>query len=231
MRLSLSLCSQVILGAAGGLQVAEVAGGVFFFQAHVHHVVFLVHVVAQGLAALGGGFVHLELFDGVVRQVVEHDAVVALIEILAVEQEVVELAAVDKDFAIAVEGGAGQLADEVAEHGTFGQVEGIGVVHHGVAAHHHLDLRGLHQGLAQLMRLRGLHLPHVNARGKVAFNAAREAHMNKLVGCLVSLFRNAEKIVGRCVRSQIGTGQGLYSSVHPPFVPIKTVAYKGAVRA
>ena len=141
------------MGAAGGLQVAEVAGGIFFFQAHVHHVVFFVHVVPQGAAALGGGFVHLELLDGVVRQIFEHDAVVSLIEILAVEQEVVELAAVDKDFAIAVEGGAGQLADEVAEHGTFGQVEGIGVVNEGIALVVEFDFGGRHYGFAQLLLL------------------------------------------------------------------------------
>ena len=67
------------------------------------------------------------------RQIVEHNLVVALEEVLAVEREVVYLLTVDIDVAIALDLGSRQLAHKGVEHRAVGHVEGAGIIHECVA--------------------------------------------------------------------------------------------------
>ena len=56
---------------------------------------------------------------------------------------------VHRDLPILRQRHAGQLSYERIKHGTLGEIEGIGIVDNGIAVHHHLYFRGLHQHLGQ----------------------------------------------------------------------------------
>ena len=130
-----------VVGAAARLGVGHVAAVVFALQLHVHHVVLLLHVVTNQLALLGALVEDLQLLHGVVGQVVEHDLILALEEVLAVQRQVVHLLAVDVDVAVFLQFCTRHLTDESVEHRAFGQVEGRGVVDQRVTAIGQLDLR------------------------------------------------------------------------------------------
>ena len=219
-----------VVRAGRGLHVAHVAGGVLLFQVHVHHVVLLLHVLPQGFAALGGFFVHLELLDGIVGQVVEHDFVVAFVEVLAVEEEVVHLSAVDVDFAVFLELSAGQLADKSVEHGAFGQVEGVGVVHDGVALVKHLDFGGRHHGFAQLA-VRFLEFAlHGNLDLRHLLDAACYFHGVPVIQRLVALAFQVDAVAGRTRRS-VELEEGYPLTIWRVFglVHLNAVLYRRAV--
>ena len=133
-------CHVAFFRAKASLDVGQISAVVFALQADVHHVVFLLHVVAYHLALLGRLVVDLDVLDGEVGQVVEHHLVVALEEVLAVECQVVYLLAVDVDVAVVLEFGSRHLSDESVEHRSFRQVEGRGIVDDGVAAIGYLHL-------------------------------------------------------------------------------------------
>ena len=94
----------------------------------VHHVALVAHVAAHGLAALALALVDLDLAHDVGRQVLQGQLGVAVEEVLAAEQDVLDVAAVDVDPSVA-QLGAGELFDEVVEHRAVGQVEGVGVIY------------------------------------------------------------------------------------------------------
>ena len=81
--------------------------------------------------------VGLHLLHGVGRQVVEHHLVVALEEVLAVEQQFVDLLAMHQNATVVLQLHAVHLTDEGIEHGAVGNVEGIGIEGDGVAAIEH----------------------------------------------------------------------------------------------
>ena len=130
-----------VVGACAGLDVAEGADGVLLLQTHVHHVALVVHVALHHLRELAFAVEHLDLVHRVGRQVLERCLGVALEEVAAVDQQVVNLLAVHLDLAVLVQLGAWQLAYQGIEHRPLGQVEGVGIVDDGVATHHHLDFR------------------------------------------------------------------------------------------
>ena len=84
--------------------------------------------------------INLKVLHSIVRQIVEHNLVVALEEVFAVECEVVYLLAIHIDVAIALDLGSRQLAHEGVEHRTVGYVEGAGIIHECVATIGELNL-------------------------------------------------------------------------------------------
>ena len=80
----------------------------------------------------------------------QHNLILALEEVRAVERQVIYLLAVDEYLAIIFQLHARQLLDESVEHRTLGHIECIGIIDQRVAAPHHLYLRGLHHNLVQL---------------------------------------------------------------------------------
>ena len=129
------VCSGARLG------VGNVAPGVLPFQVDVHHEVLGLDLAAQSLALLGALVIHLDVFHGEIRQVFQHHLVLSLEEVLAVEQQVVNLLAVDVYVAVVLELHPRHLADEPVEHRTLGEVERRGVVDDGVAAVCYLHAR------------------------------------------------------------------------------------------
>ena len=113
---------------------------VLTLQLHVHNVVFLLHFLAYKSAFLCRLVVYLKVLYRVVRQIVEHNLVVALEEVLAVERKVVYLLAIYIDVAIALDLSSRQLAHEGVEHRTVGYVEGTGIIHECVATIGELNL-------------------------------------------------------------------------------------------
>ena len=116
------------LGAVGQVGVERPRTLVVGFQVDVHHVALVAHVAAHGLAALALALVDLDLAHDVGRQVLQGQLGVAVEEVLAAEQDVLDVAAVDVDPSVA-QLGAGELFDEVVEHRAVGQVEGVGVIY------------------------------------------------------------------------------------------------------
>ena len=123
---------------------------VILLQLYVHDEQFVADALAHQSTQLALLFVDPDVLDHVGGEVVEHDGAVFLEKVLAVEQEAFHLFPVDKDAAVVLQFRTGQLADEGIEHGTFLELEGIGVVDDGVAAHVELYLGGLDDGLVQL---------------------------------------------------------------------------------
>ena len=90
--------------------------------------------------------INLKVLHSIVRQIVEHNLVVALEEVFAVECEVVYLLAIDVYVAIALYLSTRQLAHKGVKHRTVGYVEGTGIIHDGVATigELHLGARNHH---------------------------------------------------------------------------------------
>jgi hypothetical protein len=84
--------------------------------------------------------INLKVLHSIVRQIVEHNLVVALEEVFAVECEVVYLFAIHIDVAIALDLGSRQLAHKGVEHRAVGHVEGTGIIHECVATIGELNL-------------------------------------------------------------------------------------------
>ena len=121
-----------VVGANASLGVDECATIVFAFQFHVHHVVFFAHFLALPATILRRLVVDLHILHRIVGQVVEHYFVVAFEEVLSIERQVVHLLPVHVDVAIVFQFCTGHLTHQSVEHRAFGQVEGGGVVDHGV---------------------------------------------------------------------------------------------------
>ena len=116
-------------GSGARLYVGCSANAVFTFQHHVHRVLLLVLVGdAEVLVLWGLLVVHLHVLHREVGQVFEHNLVLALEEVGAIQRQVLHLLAVDEDFAGLRQLDAGQLLDESVEHGAFGHVEGVGII-------------------------------------------------------------------------------------------------------
>ena len=137
-----------VVGAIARLQVRRAADAVFPLQDDVHRVFLLVLVVdAEVFVLLRLLLIDLDVLHREVRQVLEHNLVLALEEVGTVERQIVYLLAVDKDLAIVLQFHTGQLFDESVEHRAFGHVEGVGIEYQRIAAPHHFYFRGLHHHL------------------------------------------------------------------------------------
>ena len=124
--------------------IGHIAGVVFAFEAHIHHVGFFLRVVTEELAAVGRLVIHFHLLHREGRQVVEHLTVVALEKVRTVQRQVIHLTAIDVNLAVRLQFRSGQLADQFIEHRPFGQVEGICIVDHRIAPVSHPDFSSLY---------------------------------------------------------------------------------------
>ena len=139
-----------VLAAVAALGVDEPAYVVLAFEAHVHGQHLGCRDVVAALGVRGLTLIDLHVLDGVGRDVFEHEVVVAVKELLAVEQQRLHKLAVDLDLAVAVELHARQLRYQHIQHRPFGKLEGVGVVHDRVALVVEFDFGGFHRQLAQL---------------------------------------------------------------------------------
>ena len=142
-----------VAGAHTGLGVAREALVVLPAQAHLHDVVLPFHVMSDVPAAPRWPVIGLQLTHHVGRQVVEHQRLVVVEEVLAVQREVVHSLSVHVDVAVAPQLGPGQLSHERIEHRALGQIEGSSVVHDGVASVLQLHFRSFHMHFVQLQLL------------------------------------------------------------------------------
>ena len=157
------------------LGIGYVATVVLALQLHVHHVVFLLNLCAYQSTLLGRLVVYLQVLYRVVRQIVEHNLVVALEEVLAVEREVVNLLAIHIDVAIALYLSSRQLAHKGVEHRAVGHVEGAGIIHECVATIGELHLGARHHHSIQV------HLFIYIALGE--FLKVKVGHLEAAVAC------------------------------------------------
>ena len=132
------------------LHICRASDAVLPLQHHVHGVFLLALIVdAEELVLLRLLVIHLYVLHSEVGQVVEHHLVLALEEVGTVQRQVVNLLAVDEDFALVGQFHAWQLTYESVEHRPLGHVEGVGVIDQRVALPHHFYACGLHHHLAQ----------------------------------------------------------------------------------
>ena len=122
---------------------------VLTFQVHIHHKILLLHLSSQPFAFLGRFAVNLHLFDRIERQILQHHLVPAFEEVLAVECEIIDLLAIDKDGAVVLQFHAWHLAHQRIKHGAFGQQECRGIIDDGVVLIDHLDARSFDHHLVK----------------------------------------------------------------------------------
>ena len=113
------LCHPSVLRTSASLGVSYISPCVFPLQGNVHYVVLLLHLRTQYSVLLCVFVEHFEVFHGEVGQVFQHDFVLSLEEILAVEGQVVNLFAVDVYVTVVFQLRSGQLADKPVEHRAF----------------------------------------------------------------------------------------------------------------
>ena len=117
------------------------------------------HVAAHHLGVFSVAVEHLYFIHGIGGQVLQRCLRIAGKEISSIHQQALNLTSVHLDFAIAAHLRTRKLSYQRIEHRPFGQFEGVGVEHHCVAAHHHLDLCARDHHLVQQLRVR-IHLQH-----------------------------------------------------------------------
>ena len=97
--------------AATSLDISHITPIIFFLQIHVHDVIRFVDFTTGIAAFLRQLVINLYILYGIVRQVVEHDFIVALEEVLAIKCQVVNFPSVDKYLAIAFQLRSWQLGN------------------------------------------------------------------------------------------------------------------------
>ncbi len=140
-----------VLGAVSTLRVYYPPVVVLAFQLHVHRQVALLIAVVAPLLLGGLPLVDLDVLDGICGDVLEHQVVLAVKKLLAVQQQRFDKLAVHLYLSRLVQLHARQLGYQRVEHRAFGQLEGVGVEHHRVALVIELYLRGGHRHLVQLV--------------------------------------------------------------------------------
>ena len=117
------------VGTVPAFNITHQTAIIFALQLHIHHVVFLLDIMANEFTLFGTLVKDFQFLHGVVGQVVEHYLVLSLEEVLTVQREIVHLLAVDIDVSVVLEFGTGHLTNQSVEHRTFWQVKGGGIIH------------------------------------------------------------------------------------------------------
>ena len=180
--------------AACRLGIGYHAHGVFVLQVHVHHVfrVLVLNALYGRVERLP--LEHLQFLHGEVRQILQQHLLVALEECTGVKRQFVYLPSVDEDFARVRHPCAGQLLYQVLQHRPFWQLECRGIIDQRVAAHLHLDARGLHHHLIQP---HGLHdgLLHVHHRHREHLFFVAFGHAHPCPAVVIAVFLHTDDVV------------------------------------
>ena len=97
--------------------------------------------------------IDLDLADRIGRQVLQSHLRIATEEIPAVDKQALDEPPVDKYLSVSRQPCPRQSGDECVEHAAFRQIEGVGIVHNRITAHHHLYLRSLDGHLLQFVNI------------------------------------------------------------------------------
>ena len=135
--------------SAAGFHISQPSNLILSFERHIHHETSVIHFSSHHLAHFALLVVELDILHRICGQVVEHDVVVAFEEILPVEQQALHLFPVDEDSSVALQPRPRELPHQCVEHGTFRQIESVGVVYERVAPRIEFNFRGCHGGLSQ----------------------------------------------------------------------------------
>ena len=133
-----------VVGAGSQVGVYNGVVAVLLLKTYVEHVVVLIHAAVHQLAVERFFVVHLYLIHGVGGQILKSLFGVTLKEVAAVNEQRTHRLAVHLNHAFIIECGARHLPYKGIEHAALREFKGIGIVHDGVAVHHHLYLGGLH---------------------------------------------------------------------------------------
>ena len=180
---------------------------IFVLQVYIHHVATRLYIVAQGLALVGLLLIDLQVFHGVVRQVLHQHLLVSAEERARAQQQLVDLAPIDEDFALVVQRNARQLADEVVEHRTLGQLEGRGIVDEGVAAIVELHAGGRHHDFVEVQVARLAHLQ----RSQIDVFGCLPTYRHPFPHVVIALELSTDEIVapGPDLGSEVGLGDAV----------------------
>ena len=176
-------CQPFLVSTRACFGIGHVADGVFLFQFHVHHKILLPGSLVDHLAQRYFLFVELQFVNHIVRQIVQHDAVVALEEVLSVQCKVVHFTPVHVYRAVVVQFRSRHIGHQRVQHGTFGNLERPCVHHKGVAL-----VGQLHPGgrYGQFVHCGLLHLPLHEEFGKtVGCQSAGSLHIQTLYHGLI----------------------------------------------
>ena len=158
----------------------------------------------QRHSLIGCLVIHLYLLHRVVWQVLQHQLVLATEEVLAVEQQVFHLSAIDEYLALFRQFRARHLLNQCVEHRAVGHVEGIGIIDKRIATIVHFHFRSCHHHLIKSLF------------GKGAF-AFYEYGGQLEVGILTYIFQRMTTITGVIVwmRNLDDAGTKRLVSLHP----------------
>ena len=135
------------------LDVAKERGEVFFLQLDIHHQALVAHVPLHETRVLTFPIINLYLAHSIRRQILQCHLRIAAEEIPAVDKQTLDEPPVDKYLSVSRQPCPRQSGDECVEHAAFRQIEGIGIIHNRITAHHHLYLRSLDGHLLQFVNI------------------------------------------------------------------------------
>ena len=126
------------------LHVGDVSTGVLTLQGHIHHIVFLLHLLPHESAFFRRTVIHLQFLYGIVRKIVEHHLILPLEEVFSVKEQIIYLLAVYVNIAVTLHFGSRHLSDKSVEHGAIRHIECTGVKDERVATVSQLHLGACH---------------------------------------------------------------------------------------
>ena len=126
------------------LHVGDVSTGVLTLQGHIHHIVFLLHLLPHESAFFRRTVIHLQFLYGIVRKIVEHHLILPLEEVFSVEEQIIYLFAVYVNIAVTLHFGSRHLSDKSVEHGAIRHIECAGVKDERIATVSQLHLGASH---------------------------------------------------------------------------------------
>ena len=111
------------------IHIAQPTNIILFLQVDIHHIFILLNLSFGKLIQVSFLFIYLDGVYRVCRQVLQEYRIVTLEEILAIKQEALHKPTIDINAAIRLQFRTRQLLDECIEHGAFGKLEGISIIH------------------------------------------------------------------------------------------------------
>ena len=171
--------------------VAKPSALAILLDAQVQHgaLVAVVHTGHTGKVALS--LVGLHFVHDFGRQVLQYDVAVGAIEFLAIHQELLYTLSVPGVRAVVVDHDAWQFLHQFLHQCAVLQLEGVGIVHHGVVHHRHLGQLALHDGLGHDLGI----LAHQDVLHTEVARPVGQGHRKALL--LVSDERYAQRVLPR----------------------------------
>ena len=137
-----------VVSTIGTVDVAKPSALAVLLNRKVKDCTFLSIVHTSDACEVALSVVGLHLIDDLGRKVLQDDIAVRAIELLTIDQELLHLLAVPCIGTIVVDHDAWEFLDKFLHESPLLQLEGIGIIHHGIVDHRHLWQFAFDHGLS-----------------------------------------------------------------------------------